>query len=64
MKVEMERHHRALRALAARGTAADAQTLPGAQTYADNCQSCHGTTLGRRARPQPLFREHSLQPFG
>jgi aldose sugar dehydrogenase len=24
---------------------ADAQTLPGSQTYSDNCQSCHGTTL-------------------
>src|ERR1700722_13548910 len=34
----------ALCALAA-GHAADAQTLPGAQTYQDNCQSCHGTTL-------------------
>ncbi len=34
----------ALCALAvARG--ADAQTLPGAQTYQDNCQSCHGINL-------------------
>lgn len=24
---------------------ADGQSLPGAQTYADNCQSCHGTTF-------------------
>ena len=24
---------------------AGAQTLPGAQTYQDNCQSCHGITL-------------------
>ena len=36
--------------LLARG--ADAQTaLPGAQTYADNCQSCHGTTLAGGGGP-------------
>lgn len=30
---------------------AAAQTLPGAQTYSDNCQSCHGTTLAGGVGP-------------
>ena len=38
---------------------ADAQTLPGAQTYQDNCQSCHGTTLAGGRGPS-LFSESLL----
>src|SRR5215469_6051943 len=30
---------------------AGAQTLPGAQTYSDNCQSCHGNTLAGGVGP-------------
>jgi len=42
---------------------AAAQSLPGAQTYADNCQSCHGTTLAGGRGPslfaQSLLASHS-----
>jgi glucose/arabinose dehydrogenase len=39
--------------------AADAQTLPGSQTYQDNCQSCHGTNLAGGRGPS-LFSESLL----
>lgn len=42
---------------------ANAQNLPGAQTYADNCQSCHGTTLAGGRGPSlfaaNIFAGHS-----
>lgn len=52
----------ALCAFLAAGDAA-AQSLPGAQTYAENCQSCHGTTLAGGRGPslfaQSLLSSHS-----
>jgi len=38
---------------------ADAQTLPGAQTYSENCQSCHGTNLAGGRGPS-LFAANIL----